>query len=53
MSVWVIMCLRGSKVVIAEVCYFDVGDVVLSVVVQKIECQRHREDHRHPWLLQP
>lgn len=39
MSVWVMMCLRGSKVVIAEVCCFDVGVVVLSVVDQEIECR--------------
>ena len=48
MSVWVMICLRGLKVVIAEVCCFDVG-----VVDQEIERRQHQEDHHHPWLLQP
>ena len=32
MSMWVMLCLRGSRVVIVEVCCFDVGAVMLGVV---------------------
>lgn len=53
MSVWIMLCLRGLKVVIAEFCCFDVSAVVLGVVDQEIERRRDMKDHRHPWLLKP
>ena len=53
MSVWIMLCLRGLKVVIAEDCWFDVSVVVLGVVDQEIERWRHMKDHHHLWLLKP
>lgn len=53
MSMWVMSCLRGSRVVITEVCYFYVGAVVLGAVDQEVECWRNLVDHNHQWLQKP